>query len=330
MVGTEQSGERTVRGLLRPEMLIGGTGVLLVLWPFFIQGGDLYCRVLGLAFFYAALALAWNILALTGSISIGHTAFFGLGAYTSALLSHYTHLSPLLCVVLGGASGMAYGVVWHLVFKPLRGARYALATLASVEIPRVIIDNWEGLTFGSLGIVGIEAIPGLHLGGMDLSPGQTMRNQYYLLFLMMVVYILIHYQAVRSRWGWAMRAVREDETAAGSIGVPVNRIRFCAITFSAFLTGICGAVYGHLMGLIEPSLVFSLHLSAMPLVLSIFGGRYQIVGPVLGSLVLYPVDQLFFHAWFPSAHGALYGLVIILTLIHFPSGIGTWLQEKLT
>jgi branched-chain amino acid transport system permease protein len=304
--------------------------LLLIVWPFFVQGGDLYCRVLGWAFFYAALALAWNILALTGSISIGHTAFFGLGAYTSALLSHYTHLSPFLCVIVGGVSGMVYGSLWHIVFKPLRGARFALATLASVEIPRVIIDNWEGLTFGSLGLVGIEPFPGVHPGGVNLPPGESLKSQYTMLFLMMLVYLLIHSRAVRSRWGWAMRAVREDETAAGSIGVPVNRIRFSAVTFSAFLTGICGAVYGHLMGLIEPSLVFSLHLSAMPLVLSIFGGRYQIAGPVLGSLILYPVDQLFFHVWFPSAHAALYGLVIILTLIHFPSGIGTWLQAKLT
>jgi len=311
-------------------MLTGGTGVVLMLWPLFVPGGDLYCRVLGWSFFFAALALAWNILALTGSISIGHTAFFGLGAYTSALMSHYTHLSPFICVILGGASGMVYGALWHFVFKPLRGARFALATLASVEIPRVIVDNWEGLTFGSLGLVGIEAFSGVQPGGMDLSPGESLKSQYYLLLFMMASYLLIHHRAVRSRWGWAMRAVREDETAAGSIGVPVHRIRFCAVTFSAALTGICGAVYSHLMGLIEPSLVFSLHLSAMPLVLSIFGGRYQIAGPVLGSLILYPLDQLFFHAWFPSAHAALYGLVIVLTLIHFPSGIGTWLQKKLT
>jgi branched-chain amino acid transport system permease protein len=310
-------------------MLMGSTAVLLMLWPFLVDGGELYCRVLGWSFFYAALALAWNTLALTGSISIGHAAFFGLGAYTSALMSHHTLLSPCICMILGGFSSMVYGAVWHFVLKPLRGARYALATLASVEIPRVIVDNWEGLTFGSLGLAGIEAFRGVEFVGMRISAGESLKSQYYLLFCMMAVYLLIHYSAIRSRWGWAMRAVREDETAAGSIGVPVDRVRLCAVAFSACLTGICGAVYAHLMGLIEPSLVFSLHLSAMPLVLSIFGGRYLIFGPVLGSLILYPLDQLFLHAWFPAAHSALYGLVIIVTLIHFPSGIGTWMQEKL-
>jgi branched-chain amino acid transport system permease protein len=273
--------------------------------------------------------MAWNILALTGSVSIGHTAFFGLGAYTSALMSHYTAVSPLLCVLLGGASAMVYGVAWHLALRPLRGARYALATLASVEIPRVIVDNWESLTQGSLGLTGIPPLPELKAGQVVLSIGADLRDQYYLLFFLMAAYGLIHYQAVHSRWGWAIRTVREDETAAETIGVPVDRIRLGAVTLSASLTGICGALYAHLMGLIEPSLVFSLHLSAMPLVLSIFGGRYQFYGPVLGSLILYPADQLLFHSWFPSGHGALYGLMIVLTLFLFPSGIGAWLQQKL-
>jgi branched-chain amino acid transport system permease protein len=281
-----------------------------------------------MAFFYAAVALAWNILALTGSISLGHAAFFGLGAYTSALMSHYTHLSPFVCVILGGLSSTIYGSVWHLAFGRLRGAYYALATLASVEIPRVVADNWEGFTFGSLGLVGIESLPDVRMGGVVLSLGEDLRGNYYLLFLVMVLYGLIHRKAVHSRWGWAIRAVREDESAAGGVGVNVGSVRLGAVTLSALLTGICGALYSHLIGLIEPSLVFSIHLSALPLVLSIFGGRYHFCGPILGALALYPADQLLFHAWFPAGHAVLYGLVIILSIIFFPSGIGTWLQRK--
>lgn len=98
---------------------------------------------------------------------------------------------------------------------------------------------------------------------------------------------------------------------------------------SAFLTALCGGLYAHLIGLIEPALVFNLHLSALPLVLSIFGGRFQYYGPILGALVLYPLDQLLFHSWLPAGHGALYGLVIVVTLLFFPHGIGAWLQQKL-
>lgn len=310
------------------KILISGGGAILILWPVLVSGGDIYCRVLGMAFFYAAVALSWNLLALTGSISLGHAAFFGLGAYTSALMSHYTHLSPLVCVALGGLSGMLYGSVWHLAFGRLRGAYYALATLASVEIPRVVVDNWEGFTFGSLGLVGIESLPDVHVGGLVLSLGENLRGQYYLLFMLMALYGLIHHKALASRWGWAIRAVREDEIAAGGIGVNVASVRLGAVTLSALLTGICGALYSHLIGIIEPSLVFSIHLSALPLVLSIFGGRYHFFGPIMGALVLYPADQLLFHAWFPAGHAVLYGLVIILSIIFFPSGVGTWLLRK--
>ena len=90
----------------------------------------------------------------------------------------------------------------------------------------------------------------------------------------------------------------------------------------------CGAVYAHLVGLLEPSLVFNLHISAMPLVLSIFGGRYQYYGPILGALILYPLDQLIFHPWLPAGHSALYGVVIMLTILFVPHGIAAWLQQR--
>ena len=106
-----------------------------------------------------------------------------------------------------------------------------------------------------------------------------MRAQYYFLFAWMVVVAIIHYRAVGSRWGWALRAIRENEIAAGVLGVNVNGYRFLALGVSAFLTGVCGGLYAHLMGLIEPAMVFSLQLAAFPLVLSFFGGRFTVLGP---------------------------------------------------
>jgi branched-chain amino acid transport system permease protein len=83
------------------------------------------------------------------------------------------------------------------------------------------------------------------------------------------------------------------------------------------------------VGIIEPALVFNPHLSALPLVFTIFGGRYQYYGPVLGALLLYPVDQLLFHSWLPRGHLALYGLIIVVTIFFLPQGVGTWLQKRL-
>lgn len=312
--------------------LLGSSGLLLLLvlllWPLGATHASIHLRVLGMAFFYATLALSWNIFALTGCMSLGHAAFFGLGAYASALANHYWHLSPYVSIVLGGLAGGAYSLLWCLVFKKLHGARFALATLASVEIPKVIIDNWDSFTFGSLGLAGIGSLPDIEFLQISVPLGENLKAQYFLLLSFMLLAASIHRKAIVSRWGWAIRSVREDETAAANLGVNVLRIRFQALILSASLTGLCGALYAHLIGLIEPALVFNLHISALPLVLSIFGGRYQFYGPILGALLLYPLDQILFHSWLPVGHGALYGIVIILTLLFFPHGIGTWIQQR--
>lgn len=309
------------------DLLLGAAGfVLLVLWPLAAHPGNIYLRVFGLAYFYATLALAWNLVALTGIVSLGHAAFFGLGAYGAALADHYWGLSPVLTIPFGGLLGAVYGGLWMVVFRRLRGASFALASLASVEIPKVIIDNWDALTFGSLGVVGIRALPSWPVGAHAISFGTSLNAQYYLLLGFMGLAGCIHGAAVHSRWGWAIRAVREDDTAAAALGVNLLAVRGQALVLSALLTGVCGGLYAHLMGLIEPALVFSLHMSALPLVFAIFGGRYRVFGPVLGALVLYPADQLLFHLWLPSGHAVLYGLVIIVALLFFPKGIGSWLQ----
>jgi branched-chain amino acid transport system permease protein len=313
---------------VRSQFVIPAIAFALMVWPLLISGSGLHYRVMGMACFYGALALSWNIFALTGAISLGHAAFFGLGAYGSALLSHYWHWSPHFTIFLGGAIGGIYGVVWHVTFRRLRGAAFALATLASVEIPKVIIDNWDSLTSGSLGLVGIASLTSAGLLSMGMESGEGLQTQYYLLLLGALVVACIHAGAVSSKWGWAIRAVREDEVAASTLGLNVPRIRLLTLSLSAFLTGLCGAVYAHLMGFIEPALVFSLHFSALPLMLSIFGGRYQAFGPFLGALIIYPVDQLMFHSWLPAGHGALYGLVMVFSILFFPHGIGEWVQEK--
>ncbi len=301
--------------------------LVLALWPLVWAEADLYFQVFGMACFYGVLAVAWNIYALSGAISLGHAAFFGLGAYGSALLSCYLQWSPAVTVPLGAVAGAAYGVLWGLLFKNLRGVYLGLATLASVEIPKVIIDNWGSFTFGSLGVVGIAPLPDLRLGGLELAFGTSLKAQYYLLLLFLALAGLVHRYSLASRWGWALRAMRENETAAAMLGVEVFRHRLQALLLSSYLTGLCGALYAHLLGLIEPALVFSLHISALPLVLSIFGGRFLTWGPILGALILYPLDQLLLQPQFPTGHAALYGLVIVLTILFCPQGVAPWLRK---
>jgi branched-chain amino acid transport system permease protein len=296
--------------------------------PLFFPGADLYFLVFGFTFFYASLAMAWNLLALSGLISLGHGAFFGLGAYAAVLLEHYWHLPVYPAILAGGLVGTLYGVLWGLTFQRLRGAYFALASLASLEIPKVVVDNWDSLTLGSLGLVGIGRLPALSFGVLNLPVGSSLRAQYYFLFGWMVAVAIIHWRAVGSRWGWALRSIRENEMAAGVLGVNVFGYRFLTLGLSAFITGIGGGLYAHLMGLIEPAMVFSVQLAAFPLILSFFGGRFAVLGPMLGTLVLYPLDQLVLQPLLPQGHAAIYGLVIILTIFYFPQGLASWLRQQ--
>jgi branched-chain amino acid transport system permease protein len=199
-----------------PSILPTAAGVLLLaVWPLIFPDAGQFCQVLGITCLYGTLALAWNIYALSGAISLGHAAFFGLGAYASALLNHYLHWSPLFTIPLGGSAGVAFAVFWSLGFRRLRGVYLGLASLAALEIPKTIVDNWDSFTYGSMGLVGLDRLPALALGGLSLDFGTNLRAQYYLLLAVMLLALLLHRASIRSRWGWTLRALRENETAKG-------------------------------------------------------------------------------------------------------------------
>ncbi len=296
----------------------------MALWPLLFPDASLYYQVFGMACLYGTLALAWNLYALSGAISLGHAAFFGLGAYGSALLDHYWHWPTASTILLGPLASLMFALVWSLLFRRLRGVYLGLASLAAVEIPKVIIDNWDDLTFGSMGMTGLSRLPTLTWGGWQVNLGTDLKAQYYLMLLLVLAATMLLKLTMESRWGWDLRALRENETAAAAIGIEVNRERTKALMGSAYLTGICGALFVHLLGLVEPPLVFSLQISALPLIFSIFGGLSRFYGPVLGALMLYPLEQLVFQPLFPRGHAGIYGIVIILTILFFPQGIAVW------
>ena len=316
-------------GKLHPSSVWALAAALaLLVWPLFFPQASLYFQVLGMACLYGTLALAWNLYALSGAISLGHAAFFGLGAYGSALLSHYFHWSPLVTIGLGALASVVFGFLWCLVFRRLRGVYLGLASLAAVEIPKVIIDNWDSLTYGSMGLMGLEGLPSLALGKWEVALGSNLEAQYYLLLALVMAAALATRQIMASKWGWALRALRENEIAARAIGIRTHRVQAKALLGSSYVTGICGGLYVHILGLVEPALVFSLHVSALPLIFSLFGGRTIFFGPVLGALILYPLEQLVFQPLFPMGHAGIYGVIIILTILFFPQGISVWKRAK--
>jgi len=213
------------------------------------------------------LALAWNILGVSGSISLGHAAFFGAGAYCSAVLSLEYGLSSWLTIPLAGLLATGLGLIMALICLRLRGAYFALATLAFVEIPRVITDNWDGLTHGSLGLVGVPGLPSLNLGTWSVDFSSSIMASYYFVFAYSLVLLGLVRFLFNSNLGLAFQAIREEEIAAEAVGIPANRYRLLSLLLSAYFTGVSGACYAHLVRYIEPGLQFvvdALQFSDLP------------------------------------------------------------------
>jgi branched-chain amino acid transport system permease protein len=294
--------------------------LILMALPLIVQSNDYILQVFTHGLLLASLALAWNFLGISGSISLGHAAFFGVGAYGSALFSLEQGLSTWITIPIGGLLAAGLGLIMGLICLRLRGAYFALATLAFVEVPKVITDNWDALTRGSLGLVGISGLPTLRMGNWHVDFGSSLTASYYFVFAFSFALLSLVAFVFRSNMGLAFQAIREEEIAAEAVGIQTNRYRLFCLLMSAFFTGISGACYAHLIRYIEPSLVFGLHFSAIPMILAICGGRYTILGPALAAILLYPVDQFVFHPLLPAGHEFLYGVILILTVLFIPDG----------
>ena len=204
--------------------LLLGVLVLLLL-PTMVAHNDYILNVFTHAFLLAGLALAWNMLGISGSISLGHAAFFGIGAYGSALLCVKQGLSPWLTIPFGGLLSLGIGLFLSLLCLRLRGAYFALATLAFVEIPKVITDNWDGMTHGSLGLIGLPRLPSLGIGSVHIDIGSSATASYYFLFVFTAMVLCLVGFIFRSNLGLALQAIREEEVAAEASGINTTRFR---------------------------------------------------------------------------------------------------------
>ncbi|RZB38417.1 MAG: branched-chain amino acid transport system permease protein [Desulfobacteraceae bacterium Eth-SRB2] len=300
---------------------------LLLLLPLLVRQNDYILQVFTHALLLATLALAWNILGLSGSISLGHAAFFGSGAYASALLSLDLGLSLWITIPLAGFIAAGLGFIMGLICMRLRGAYFALATLAFIEIPRVITDNWDQVTRGSLGLVGLPGFPSLNLGTWHIDFYSSFTASYYLVFIYFLLLLGLVGFIFRSNLGLALQAIREEEIASQAVGIDADRLRLFSMLLSAFFTGVTGACYAHLVRYINPGLVFGLHFSAIPMIFAICGGRFTIIGPALAALIIYPLDQFVFHPLIPTGHEFLYGAVLIFAVLFMPAGFWGSIQR---
>lgn len=305
-------------------MLRLGSGVvavlLLLLLPVVVS--DPY--VLHLAIYIGInvmLASGLNLLVgYMGLLSLGHGAFWGLGAYTSALLTVRTGVSFWLGLPAGGLLAAGASCLLGCLVLRVRGHRFVIITLAFQEIVRLVHYNWVSLTNGQNGLSGVPA-PALTVPGIFTVSFFSKENFYYLVLALAAGTVYVCYRLVNSHVGRALVAVRESEPLAESLGIDTFRYSMVAFAVGAFFAGLAGSLYAHYSRYVSPDMFEFIHIVEM-LIMILMGGRGTIAGPVVGAVIFTALpESLRFVGLSPAAQWIALGLVLVLGILYLPEGI---------
>ena len=284
--------------------------------PLALGGNQYAMSMVVAALIIGGVALSWALLGnLGGMVSFGHAAFFGVGAYVSALLSVKLGLPVFAAMLLGGA-GAAVAAIIMLPVLRLRGPYFALAILAYAHIFRILATEWSSVTGGAGGVNNIPALPTVF--GFDLAS----KTGAYLVVLTLTVACAFAYSRIRSsHYGIALRAMHDSEDATRVVGVNSTLLKGMMLLVSAFMAGLFGAFNAHYINFLEPDYAFNSLWVTLPIVAAIFGGYRTILGPVLGAVVVYLVDQLIFKSLIPTGHQLVLGVLLVAMIVFSPNGL---------
>ena len=263
---------------------------------------------------YLALAEGMNIIyGFTGYLPFGYVGFFGTGAYGAAIAIMFLHVSAYLGVLVGGIAAVLVGIVLIPLLR-LSGAYFAIANLAASQALYYLVanPNLEKITKGPYGI--------------DLSSVYNANASYYVMLVVLVFAMLLVAYMRTSNFGLSLLAIKEDRVTASLAGVNIVRARSIAWMLSAFVAGLAGAAFGWFTAVFYPSTVFSLDVSVFTLVFVLFGGIGTVVGPLIGTLILYSLYN-FIGISTPQYFQLFYGMLIMALVLFLPDGITSILQK---
>lgn len=296
----------------KPHGVAAGILLATVLLPLVITD-DYVLRILIMSGIFVMLTLSLNLVTgFTGQFCLGWAAFYGIGAYTSALLTMKAGLSFWLAMPLGGLMAALFGLLLGLPTMRLKEIYLAITTLGFGEIIRLIMLNWTDLTRGSMGLPGI---PAPSIFSYEISSNQA---YYYFILALVLITVAAMRRLIDSRTGRALIAIREDELAAKSMGIDVTAYKMLAFAVGAFFAGLAGSFYAHYTSFIDPH-TFSFTESIAILAMAVLGGLGSINGSILGAVILTVVPELL--RGIAEYRLIVFGLIMMAVMLLRPQGI---------
>jgi branched-chain amino acid transport system permease protein len=255
---------------------------------------------------FGAMSLGWNLIGgYTGYVSFGNVVFFGLGAYTAAVLSAHGLHNVLVAVAVAAVVAVIFATVFGIPILRLRGHYFGIATLGLALATMEIISNLDYFGGGT---------------GLTVRQDAFFSLYYYVMWAVCLGSLLATYAIARSKLGYAFVAIRENEDAAAVLGINTTFYKVAAWAISGIMAGAAGAVFAFANGFIDPDTAFSTDNNIFPIVMALLGGAGTVAGPVTGALILTAINETLW-SHFPKIHTIFFGAVIVLVVLFLPRGI---------
>lgn len=294
--------------------MLSATAVAMLLLLFVPLAHNGYYENLGRGLLmYAAMALGWNVIGgYAGYVSFGNVVFFGLGAYTSGVLAAHGMLNVFVAIPIAAVVGAIFAFLFGVPILRLRGHYFAIATLAVALATQEVIANIDGLGGGS---------------GLTLHQSTVFVQYYYAMWVVCALSIVGTLLIARSKLGYALVAIRENEDAAAALGVDPVRFKVLAWVLSATMTAAAGAVFAFANGFIDPPTVFGVDYSVFPIVMALLGGVSTVAGPVIGAFILTALNEVLW-SHFPQLHTLFFGAAIVIVVLFLPRGLLYLIRQR--
>ncbi len=323
-----------------PIVLFAAAVAALAVFPQFVRKP--YVLHMGVMLFLAIIqGQAWNVIGgYTGQYSVGHAAYFGVGAYVTMMLLEVAHVPPWWGLLVAMAASVLLSVGIGAITFRLRGPYFVLASIAVAEIIRLAALYFKDFTRGAEGFL-LSSIPPLHLGGWTVEFFGK-RPFYYAGLLFAVLVIAANYAVERSKLGYYFQAIREDQDAAHSLGIDLALYKSIALAISAAFTAAAGGFFAMFVKFIDPNIGFGIDVSVQIVLICIIGGIGTILGPVVGAMVLVPLSEIlrnprglaqvgilaedsatvrFIETYLSNAHLLVYGILVVVVILFAPDGV---------